>query len=146
MLEHITWGEYLTTVALTAGIYYSVVGIKYYRKELKGLLKRDNNKIDDDHSKVADETPDQEDGEGAFEELEELVSGIRFGILEKAGDGATKESLLEEISEKVASFSGLHNPAYRYALTNFIMQQGMVICGIVFSEEELEAVWESLSR
>ncbi len=146
MLEHITWGQYLTTVALTAGIYYSVVGIKYYRKELKSLLKKDNSKMDNDHSKVADESPVQEHVDVEFDELEELVSGIRFGILEKAGDEATKETLLEEIRESVASFSGLHNPAYRYALTNFIMQQGMVICGIVFSEEELEAVWESLSR
>ncbi|MEJ5144664.1 hypothetical protein [Sphingobacterium sp. MYb388] len=145
MLEEITWEQYLTAVGIATAAYYTVIGLNYYRKELGERFRKPGTAADNIIPEAKATQTKEQDGAG-FEELEELVNGIRSGILEQAGEQATKEQLIEQISARVASFSGLHKPAYRYALTNFIIQHSMVICGVVFSEAELEQVWDTLPR
>ncbi|UZJ63946.1 hypothetical protein OKW96_16250 [Sphingobacterium sp. KU25419] len=145
MLEEITWGQYLTAAGIATAVYYTVIGLKYHRKELGKRFRNSGRAVDEEIPEAKANKADEQ-GEAGFEELEELVNGIRSGILEQAGEQATKEQLIEQISASVASFSGLHKPAYRYALTNFIIQHSMVICGVVFSESELEEVWDALPR
>ncbi|WP_316834992.1 hypothetical protein [Pedobacter nutrimenti] len=139
MLEGITWKAYLLVVGIAIVIYYIIIGCLYYRGEIKKLIK---GRGADDFGAAAYE----EESVSSFDELEEIVEDIKHGILEKAGKEANKEDLIRQISERVAGYDGLRQPAYRIALTNFIKQQSEDICGVTISEGELEAVWKRLPR
>lgn len=151
ILESISWQHYLIGVVTVITGYYLFIGIRYYRKDLSGLLQGKSRFGEEDEADFLEyeddeeQKPEQENNE-LLHELELLVNDIRAGILEKAGKEATKEQLLEQLQEKVAGFGGLHRPAYRYALNNYIIQHFQKQCGVAFSEEELDAAWESLPR
>ncbi|WP_157604488.1 hypothetical protein [Solitalea canadensis] len=80
------------------------------------------------------------------DELEKVVSNIRGSILEKAGKDVSKAELLKELKVKLTNYEGLHQPACRVAITNFMIKETKELCGVVLSEEELESVWETLLR
>lgn len=147
MLESITWKEFLTAAALGTTAWYAYVGIAHYRKDIGMLFKR-KNKYDKQIIKESTDTGEsEEEQEGsAFAELEMVVMGIRHSILEKAGKEATKEALLTQLQQELAAYEGLKKPAFRIAINNFIMSNANEICGISFSEDELDEAWSKLSR
>jgi hypothetical protein len=79
-------------------------------------------------------------------ELEALIDDILYSILVKAGKGVSKEVLFTRLEERLASYDGLHRPAYRVAINNCIVQQAKELCGVAFKEEELEEAWKELLR
>ena len=92
---------------------------------------------------LSDQAPE---AEHTFEELEGIVTDIRHSILEVAGKKVSKEELLNQLKLRLAFYGGLRLPAFRIALNNFIIQYAESICGVVFSEDELNAAWETLPR
>ncbi|MCF0059858.1 hypothetical protein MUK70_11470 [Dyadobacter chenwenxiniae] len=42
MLPHFTWTEYLLTLASLVTVYYAIVGIAFYRHELKSFFSSQN--------------------------------------------------------------------------------------------------------
>jgi hypothetical protein len=141
MLESITWQQYLIAAGFVAAAYYGVVLYRFYGKPLV-LNKKVPQMLPLEEQ--LDNEPDRMIAEAAIEELESLVNNIRNDIFEKAGKNADKAALMEAIRALVASYGGLHLPAYRNALNNFIIRDGNELCNADFSEEELEAEWRSL--
>lgn len=136
MLEQISWSQYLTGIFFLLLIYYSIIGLRFYRKELTDLFS--GRSLDPKRAK------EKELHERTFLELEMLTDEIRYRIFDKAGKEVDKMQLLQQLKASVASFSGLSKPAFRYALNNFIIHYGQHKCGVTFSEEELDAMWEAL--
>lgn len=145
MLETITWKEYFAAIGILATAYYLIISIRFYKKEIRALLsgriglprrvQKDNGELVTDGSKKAD----------PFEELEAVVADLH-GILGRAGKGTDKAMLLEQMRPLLSSYTGLREPAYRVAVTNFIITHAEELCGAVFSEEELEEEWRTLLR
>lgn len=82
--------------------------------------------------------------EDPLAQLEIIVNDIRTNVLAKAGRSVPKQQLLNAIAERVPNYGGLHQPAYRYALNNFIIQHSKILCGAEIREEELEELWNDL--
>lgn len=82
----------------------------------------------------------------SFDGLEQVLQGIRDGVLEKAGKNADKSELLSALKERLASYDGLRQPAFRIAISRYLEKYAKEICGVGFSVEELEVVWRSLLR
>lgn len=149
MLKGITWTDYFTAAAILAGAWYLVIGLIYYRRELRDLLRGKTKIPFTTRSKKMMEEPDDNEEAlpgSSFEELENTVTDIRHSILEEAGKEANKAALLRQLQNRLANYGGLRQPAFRIALNNFIIQHAENICGVSFSEEELEAAWEELPR
>lgn len=136
MFSSISWSDYFIGAAITFGCHYFIVIICCYRKEISDLLTGNRN----NSSKSSKIGP-----EDSVEELEQVVGEVN-GILVAAGKEADKSELLEQLKERLASFAGLRRPAYRVALNNYIIRYAKTFCGVAFSEEELEEVWETLLR
>lgn len=127
---------------VAAATYYAAVLYRFYGK---AVLSKVNGSAEADDEAAVFETDEQEDeATGMLVELEHLVNSIRTDIFEQAGKQADKSNLMVAIKALAANFSGLHRPAYRNALNNFIIKYGEELCGAGFSEEELEAAWRSL--
>ncbi|WP_293906151.1 hypothetical protein [Sphingobacterium sp. UBA5670] len=144
MLQNISWGQYLSILILLVLIYYVWYFIKYYQD---GIIKRLSKDKSDDDIEVYNPFPEEKPSEDLeIELLENMVNEIREFILDKAGKQVDKNELAQQLESYVANFNGLHKPAFRYALTNYIIQQAEIKCGVVFEERELEAMWDKLSR
>lgn len=140
MDNYITYKELL----LLAGGLIILYGVfKFIRIYWNGFIEKLNHKIEVYESDILGNQLDEEDFLPA---LERLIKDLRYNILVKAGKTATKEQLLEAIAEKVANCDGLHHPAFRYALNNYIIHHTEKICGVRIEDEELEALWEDLPR
>ena len=159
MFEEITWKEYLAFMAIAMITYYTVIGFLFHRNginiNLKRVRKRDAEETgasaapdeEEDHDEAAEEYAyrnEEDKRENLFDELEEIVTDIRHSILEKAGKEADKDMLLMQLKSRVANYDGLRQPAYRVALNNFIIHHAESICGIVYSNEELDSAWDSI--
>ncbi len=144
MLQNISWGQYLSILILLVLIYYVWYFIKYYQDRIIKRLSKD--KSDDDIEVYNPFTEEKPSEDLEIELLENMVNEIREFILDKAGKQADKNELAQQLESYVANFNGLHKPAFRYALTNYIIQQAEIKCGVVFEERELEAMWDKLSR
>lgn len=134
MFHIITWGDYLIGLTVILAVYYVLTAAFCYRREIMNLVK----------SRTKQRAKNQAEDNG-IEDLEKVVREVN-GILEKAGKEAGKSELLEQLKDRLASFAGLRQPAYRVALTNYIIRYANTYCGVAFSEEELEEVWETLLR
>lgn len=133
MLEAITWKTYLAAVAAAGGIYYLSIGLIYSRAKIRRIIQGEA--IEESEELVV----------GGFEELDELTEKIRHSILEEAGNGASKAELLVQFREQLADYGGLRQPAFRVALTNFLIQKSESICGVSFTTEELNQEWDKLT-
>jgi hypothetical protein len=139
MLNNITWSEYIIAMLVLLFVFYLFVILRYYRAELKQFLSG-KGKL---HPETGYDPGIQEDysEDSSFEKLELLVNELRDAILKKAGTGADRHMLLTQLKKRLSTYQGMQKPAYRIAINNYIIQHAKEICGVVFSEEELEAEW-----
>lgn len=137
MLEQISWSTYFSVIATLAVIYYLLIILLYYRKDIADVV---NGKLS---------TKTEANGEAAagrsneVQNLEEIIAKIKGTLLE-SGAEAGKDELLTKLGQTLANFEGLQKPAFRVALTNYIIKQAKELCGVRFSEEELDSKWDSL--
>jgi hypothetical protein len=147
MLSNVSWGEFIEVVVILLVLYYLFIGVKYYREEIKSLLSGKLRKKD----KAAVQQPGQANGKSstndpAFDELEAVVNDLRYGVFERAGKSVSKKELLEQLQERLSKYSNLRIPGYKVAINNYIIIHAEEICGIVFSEHELNSAWNKQTR
>jgi len=148
MLSKVSWGEYTIIMGILVVSYYFYIGVKYYRKEITALL---NGKLKKNDQTVPNEKPknsfkDSAITEASFDELEAIVNDLRYAVFDKAGRQVSKTELLSLLQRRLANYEGLQKPAFRVAINNNIITNAKDICGVVLSEEELNAAWETLPR
>lgn len=154
IFESISWRQYLTVVGLVLVIYYAVILLRHNRKNMGRLVKIREVPETEDQNFPDDEEGDDPEPETApvnnnihtWDELETLVTEIGNSILEKAGKEISKAELLRQLQQRLNNYGGLRQPAFRLALNNFLIEQSENICGVTFSEEELNEAWAKLPR
>lgn len=138
-LNNISWSQYLGAIGLASAVYYLIVGLRFYRQQIIARLRGGSSQAQ------AEELQDDNPAGELMEDLESTVNDIAHRIL-VPGKQATKEELLAQLTERVASFGGLRRPGYRYALNNYIIEKAGQNCGIEYTEQELEQAWQQLMR
>lgn len=147
MLGKVSWGEFGAVMVILLVLYYLVIGAKYYREEIKKLLGGGFPKRVTAEKETGGETSTADyGGADSIDELEAVVNDIRYAILDRAGKGASKPELLRQLKARLENYTGLRKPAFRVAINNYIIQHAEEICGVVFSEGELNGAWDSLPR
>ena len=132
MLSGISWGNYLTAVAVILICYYLIIIIFYYRQEVTAFL---NHK-----SLISSEGTDMSEPGSRHDVLAELESAVQKIdlILGHSTQDTEKEFLLEPFRLVLADLSGLTIPAWRVALYNHIISKSAEQCGVTIREEELD--------
>jgi len=147
MLSSISWGQFGAVIGVLLVVYYLFVGATYFQKEIKGLLSGKLPKKDKSNDQRQQENAVRENqADSSFIELEDTIRDLRYAVLEKAGRQVSKQDLLNRLRERLANYSGLQKPAYRVAINNYIISNAKEICGVVFSEYELDSAWDALPR
>lgn len=127
---------YLAGAGVLLGLYYLAMVLWLYRHRIKEwATPRTGAPL-----KAGEEAGDFL----SYDALTLVATEIRHGILMEAGNQASKQELLTRLRAVLVHHGGLRTPASRGALNQFIVQQARALCGVTFSEEELEREWESL--
>ncbi len=139
MLSNVSWGQFLTGTIIILAIYWAIIGLFFYSNEIKSFLNRRLTK-----SPVATEE-DQSAGSGsnATLGLEAVVADLR-GIMDRVGKEAGRQQLLGQLGQRLASYTGLREPAFRAAINNYIILHAKEINGEHFTQKELDEHWLGL--
>ncbi len=144
MLSRFTWTEYVAAVAILTGAYYLVIAALYYRTEIKDIVSG-KFKFRTKNISAGNTVPGELE-EADFDELEAVVADLKRSTLEQAGTNATKDQLLLQLKQRLANYDGLRRPAFRVAVNNYIIREAKDICGVAYSESELDEAWNTLPR
>lgn len=142
MLKNVSWGMYLEFLVIALVIYYCYIGIKYFKDDIKSII---NGKLKIIRQSKQTSTGTQMD-DPSFEELKAVSEDLRTAVFERVGKYLSKQELLEQLQERLSLYEGLYKPAYRHALNNSIILNAKEICGVVFSEDELNSAWDTMLR
>lgn len=142
MLNNYSWSGYFTTMAILILIYYIAVIAIFYKQELQALLSGNYGLS---KQREVDENEAIEDAD-SFSALEAAVSDLKRNVFQQAGKEPNRTELLMKLRYRLGDYGGMQTPAYRVAVNHFIIQQAKEICGVAYSEQELEAEWEKLPR
>jgi hypothetical protein len=143
MLGNVSWGEFAAFIAIMLVIYYAFIAIRYFKGDLKTYLKSKLQKNGQQDLHVAGSSLHKAVNEDAFDELEAVVNDLRYAIFEKAGRTVAKQELLNQLKDRLYNYEGLHKPAYRVAINNYILTNAKDICGVEFTPAELDKAWDS---
>jgi hypothetical protein len=142
MLSYVSWKDYLLAMVILLAVYYVCLGLKYYRDEIKALLRKFPKRFTTGDESQQPNLNAANDAE--MDELEFIINDLRYAIFERAGKHIGKSELFELLKERLADYNGLYKPAFRVALNNFIIQHAKEICGVTYNEDELNSAWDKL--
>jgi hypothetical protein len=131
MLEHISWTNYFTVVVLLLVAYYLILAITCYRPEISSLVSGLGRK-QVSSNEAADMSADE------IATASSHVIETIHGILESSGQGADKAELIARLRLALSGYAGMRYPAYRNAVTDYIIREAKAICGVGISARDLE--------
>lgn len=143
MLKAVSWKAFLIALVVLVTVYYLVLLLKYFRKEMKSFL---SGKIKMHGKTAQNRFKEKAIAETSLDELEMVVQDLRYGVMERFGAGADKDMLLNALSQRLLSYQGLDKAAYRIAINNYIVINAKEINGVIYSADELDNAWGSMTR
>ncbi|MBS1529518.1 MAG: hypothetical protein JSU01_04355 [Bacteroidetes bacterium] len=136
MLNNITWEQYLAALAIAVIMYYLVIGRRYLLPQIRQVLSG---------WQTGAPTAGKQFGDAELNELEDVTRDLRYGIFERTAQPVDKDQVLQLLKGRLAGYKGLDRPAFRTAINNYIIYHGHDICGLLFTKEELNRIWDSRS-
>ncbi|MHB8207648.1 hypothetical protein [Mucilaginibacter sp.] len=157
MLSNISWGDFITYVAIATVLYYITIGFLYYRPEIKSLLAgkpkgfgftvakgKESGKPVQDVKIPQNQTtiiegknynlPDNND-------LNNILNEIRYEIIPKAGSHPTKAKLATVFQYYLETLNGNLPVPFKNDINQLIVKIAIEQCGISFTEEEVQQLW-----
>jgi hypothetical protein len=131
MFEAISWSSYWLTVFVLAVIYYLVIVLLYFKRELAGLIRRRSS-----DGIIADHLPEPE--------LQQYFQNEISAFIQQSGQNASaKEEMLFGLQRlfHAARFEGFDKTAYKEAINKDIINECQQYCSVHLSEEDLRVLW-----
>jgi|SRR5215469_18350977 len=136
MFNEISWQSYWTTLTITLFIYYIVVCLFYYSKDLKQWLRqKSNEKMNWSPREVDEET------EKILTDCMNEVSAF-FELAKR--NKCVKNDLIYALQNILKKYSVLDIPACKNLLNSAIATQCEHICSIRLSKDDVSRVWLDL--
>ncbi|MFC0318655.1 MULTISPECIES: hypothetical protein [Olivibacter] len=155
MLNGITWSEYLTALFIAVIIYYLLIALRYYPKELKRCLsgkRKGNEEQEEDFdtesgsATKADEVhnlfSDEESTEKAFASAEELSNQIRITVMEAVDKSLSKDNLCLLLGTLLDDYPQFRDNAFQVAINNVINTELEKYGSVPLSAVELDGLWK----
>jgi hypothetical protein len=140
MFNTISWHSYWTTLAICLAIYYPIIFLLYYRKELKfSFQKRLAGEVHSfDPDEEAFQMPTQDSDEGVVYACMDEVNAFFEEAKKRKWGNDEMIRALQMIMNKYPSIEG---SGYKQSVTNVLRNQCEHNCGIKLTNEELDRVW-----
>jgi flagellar biosynthesis/type III secretory pathway M-ring protein FliF/YscJ len=163
------WTDYAVVVCTLTVIYYLIVAIRFYRQEIKNLIKRHLSKPDrhfsqhsepdettslemrqqpvDNSDLSGSETDDHDSGklsaerEQQFQQLEELAAQLKGDIAEAVAKKYSNQELVLLLQMSIKEYPALHGNPFRFAINNLIDVECAKYGSIHLGENDKVELW-----
>lgn len=134
MLSKISWGQFALAVVVILLLYYLFIGFSLYRQKLKDFLQR--------KPTITHPPAVPVDIPGDLVLIERIINEVRYEILPKAGEHATKDKLLVIFKNYLSGFSGQNMPvAFRTAINQMLTKETAAACNVLIDPSEIATLW-----
>lgn len=131
MFSSISWNQFITALIISLAIYYFMVILLYYRKDVRfAFSKKENRSVPEPSGEVT--------GLDAVNEVKEIIGEL---LQQAKGNQWIKEELLMALYSRFQDYPELQSPALRIALGNHISKQAESICGLRLNDDDLKTIW-----
>ncbi|MGH2645817.1 MAG: hypothetical protein ACRDE2_17830 [Chitinophagaceae bacterium] len=140
----ISWKDYLIGAIILLTIYYFLLGIRYYRKEIKGLFtgKGVRTKKESSVGTFSRKYHSKSESEHLFGQTKELTGRITTTIQIAHSQNYPKYQLISLIKSLIRDYSEIKSPAITRAVKNAIIAESSKYELYNFKEEELGELWD----
>jgi len=159
MLTNISWGTYVTAVALLLTSWYAFVGFRFYLTEVKGLLSGKHKfRVTGPRSLSMDEPPLPEAEvpptthgidtsafaveDPTFNDVDAVVEKLKSTIADAAKRSVVKEELLTYLHLVLEEFPSVKNSPFRESVSEFIASECNKNDTLTVTAEEADALWD----
>jgi hypothetical protein len=149
MLSSFSWASYLMVAALIIGIYYCVVIVRYYRRDIKRLyrpkLQPEEEQDDNAHNpqlSLFDNTEVQPNIDAdLFTDALGLSARIREVLSKAARENYSKAGLILILKKLVAEYPSLKGTAFQRAINNVVIVECKNMGAAGLDEDEVDLLW-----
>lgn len=153
MFTNISWTEYLFAVAAALVVYYSLVGIRYFPKELKGLLTGKSklgfrpvvSGYDDGDNDIAvadgSNTRSSSEEDDAFAEVEELIGRTKEAIANASRKKYVPQEFKHYLQLLLREYPNIKNSDLRSSINELIIMECERHGVVTLNEEEANMLW-----
>ena len=139
MLHTISWQQLVLFFLSALVLWYAIVGISYYRNELKGLLKIYHNR-GPLNPNVGVQTKQRTPAD-VFALAQQLRDDLALIFQQAEKCSYPKQELIMALQLCLRGYQVLKHSAFQMAINQFIAQTGDELCRISFNEGELAILW-----
>lgn len=136
MLQHISWSDYFKWVMIGLAVYYTIVLLLFFRKDIAGLVKRGGSDDEQEELLTIREDISAEEAEELLPQVNLLAAELR----DLFAGNYVKEELLLAIQRKLKEYPEVKGTAFEVAVNNIIMQESEQ-CSMPFSAIDVRRVW-----
>jgi heme/copper-type cytochrome/quinol oxidase subunit 1 len=141
MFSKISWQGFMAAIAVLLFIYYMVIALLYYRRDIARLSRNGFKKSA--HQK---QTPDPavsktENDQTLFSSVHELMDELKTIFTTAAERKFPKQELLMALQSKLKSYAPLKDTFMRSSINYHIVQESQIQCGFAVDEFELSQLW-----
>lgn len=150
----LTWANYALIVTICLGIYYAIVGFRFYRSNAKlsssdgerNTISESEQAVDIKHRNLfgeeeREETMIQTDNSNINPETQDFADEI-IAFTSSCDEEITKEKLILSIQRIIQKYPSLKNSEQRYELNQLIAISTENYCSIHVSADELSELWK----
>lgn len=137
MFSNISWQNYLIGMAIALAVYYLVVGLKFYRSEIRNLYKpgpkttRELQEIEED--------PPQENDE--LVEIENLISRVKEVFEMAKNQQLTTGEVEEFLSLVFAEYPSVKHSDWRDSVNELVVSESEKVAGILLTTQQVNQLW-----
>jgi len=161
MFTNFSWANYLVVITLLLAIYYTVIGIRFYSRELQHLWSQFRKpalnfapdkdtagsefldmKLVQDSS---ENTPEQTDI-NPLQEAEQLTSQIQEALTQATKELFSKEAFFQLLRPISKSHPSLNEEPIKSIIQDLIISECEKNDSIVLSKEELNELWHEIYK
>lgn len=151
MLNSISWQDYLTAAAISAIIYYLVIGIRYYREDLANIFsgqKSSGNRSiiyedagDTGVISIAEQAEETTFVNEELDEVEHLVERLKKLIADTVEKGADEVQFKKYLGLLFQEYPALKTSLLRSSINELVASECEKYGTVAISESEVEELW-----
>ena len=140
MLTAISWKQFLEGIAMLCIAYYAVIGLLYYRPELKSFLSRKQLPAKDQltPTEPVDEPLDRK----LMGEVHDLMQEINIVFNEAEQNKYIDKELCYALQLALKNFRHIEPTHFAVSINNYISATAASHCAISLTGDDLAALWK----
>jgi hypothetical protein len=149
IIKQISWAEYCTAMAVLCAVYYFVIIVLYFRREVFELISGKRKLLataplpsSSPHHPAANSVRTAEGNTSQEEKLFALTNQLMQELQPVFGNEYVKGELMTALQLILRKYPLLKGTAFQASVNNYIGMESENQCSVSLSEQELSGIWQ----